>query len=205
MATAPSWSCTATATSITARVTDKGEYSYFSWGLRTSDGTIISSATAYSTATSKTYSGLSPNTTYRVYMSWSHSTTGEGNYDYEYVTTLKARPSNWSWSSTVQKGKAVPTTKVGNNAYEAAYLTASEWNDFWDRIVEFLEYTGHTISGSATRVESGDPMLLSQANDYRTAIELMNPPVALPAELTAGSRITAAFINGLAASLNSIS
>lgn len=202
----PTWECTAETTSITARVTNKGEYSYFSWSLRTSSGTVIQSPTAYSTATSKTYTGLTPGTTYRVYLSWSHSTTGEGNYDYEYVTTLEeaTRPANWSWSSTVRKGASVPLTTIGEEQYEAAYLTASEWNAFWDRLIEFARYKGLSVTGTPNRVSAGDPMLASQANDARTMISLLGPTVELPAEVSSGSKITAAFINGLANSLNSV-
>jgi hypothetical protein len=139
-------------------------------------------------------------------MSWSHSTTGEGYYDYEYVTTSEeaTRPANWSWSSTVRKGASVPLTTIGEEQYEAAYLTASEWNAFWDRLIEFARYKKLPVSGTPNRVSPGDPMLASQANDARTMISLLDPTVELPAEVSSGSKITAAFINGLANSLNSV-
>lgn len=201
-----SWECDFTNTSITARVTDPGEYSYFSWSLRTADGNTTLQSRGYSLARSVTFSGLTPATTYRVYMSWSHSTNGEGNYNYEYVTTSEeaTRPANWSWSSTVRKGASVPLTTVGEEQYEAAYLTASEWNAFWDRLIEFARYKKLSVSGTPNRVSPGDPMLASQANDARAMISLLSPTVELPAEVAAGSKITAAFINGLANSLNSV-
>ena len=201
-----SWECDYTNTSITARITDPDEYSYFSWSLRTADGGTTLQSRGYSLARSVTFSGLTPATTYRVYMSWSHSTTGEGNYNYEYVTTSEeaTRPKNWSWSSTVRKGASVPLTTIGEEQYEAAYLTASEWNAFWDRLIEFARYKGLSASGTPNRVSPGDPMLASQANDARTMISLLDPTVELPAEVSSGSKITAAFINGLANSLNSV-
>lgn len=204
-----SWECDYTNTSITARITDPDEYSYFSWSLRTADGDTTLQSRGYSLARSVTFSGLTPATTYRVYMSWSHSTTGEGNYEIDYVTTQAVkptpeRPANWSWSSTVRKGASVPLTTIGEEQYEAAYLTASEWNAFWDRLIEFARYKGLSVTGTPNRVSAGDPMLASQANDARTMISLLGPTVELPAEVSSGSKITAAFINGLANSLNSV-
>ena len=98
----------------------------------------------------------------------------------------------------------MPLTTVGEKQYEAAYLTASEWNAFWDRLMEFARYKGLSVSGTPNRVSPGDPMLASQANDARTMISLLEPTVELPAEISSGSKITAAFINGLANSLNSV-
>ena len=204
-----SWECDSNNTSITARITDPDEFSYFSWSLRTADGNTTLQSRGYSLARTVTFGGLTPATTYRVYMSWSHSTSGEGNYDYEYVTTQAVepppeRPENWSWSSTVRKGASVPLTTVGEKQYEAAYLTASEWNAFWDRLIEFARYKGLSVSGTTNRVSPGDPMLASQANDARTMISLLEPTVELPAEISSESMITAEFINGLANSLNSV-
>nr|DAE24645.1 MAG TPA: hypothetical protein [Myoviridae sp. ctPVE25] len=207
MATAPEWGCTATSTSITARVTDKGEYSYFSWSLRDTEGNILQSPTAYSTATSKTYSGLTPNTTYRVYMSWSHSTVGEGNYNYEYVKTLEEsaeRPANWYWSSTVAVNAAVPVTKASDGTYLAKYLTATEWDGFISRCIAFAKYLGMSVSGSQISTTPGTAM---EASDVNAVIDLLNtmlPPVSPPAKVAAGDVISAATLNGLKNSLNSI-
>lgn len=207
MATAPEWGCTATSTSITARITDKGEYSYFSWSLRDTEGNILQSPTAYSTATSKTYSGLTPNTTYRVYMSWSHSTEGEGNYNYEYVKTLEEsaeRPANWEWTSAVEANAEVPLTLEADGTYLAKYLTATEWDGFIARCIEFAQYLGMSVSGSQISTTPGTNM---EASDVNTVIDLlttMNPPTSPPAKVAAGDVISAATINGLKNSLNSI-
>lgn len=207
MATAPEWGCTATSTSITARVADKGEYSYFSWSLRDTEGNILQSPTAYSTATSKTYSGLTPNTTYRVYMSWSHSTVGEGNYNYEYVKTLEEsaeRPADWAWTSTVAVNAAVPVTQALDGTYLAKYLTKDEWNGFVTRCLSFMRYLGITPPITDAFVVGGTTM---EADTINSAIDLlasMSPPTSPPAKVAAGDVISAATINGLKNSLNSI-
>lgn len=207
MATAPEWDCMVTATTITARVTDKGEYSYFSWSLRDTEGNVLQPATAYSTATSKTYSGLTPNTTYRVYLSWSHSTVGEGNYNYNYAKTLEEtadRPPDWTWTSTVAANAEVPLTQGADGTYLAKYLTAAEWDGFIARCIAFAKYLGMTVTGTQISTTPGAAM---EASDVNAVIDLLNtmlPPVSPPAKVAAGDVISAATINGLKNSLNSI-
>lgn len=196
-----------TATTITARVTDKGEYSYFSWSLRDTEGNVLQPATAYSTATSKTYSGLTPNTTYRVYLSWSHSTVGEGNYNYNYAKTLEEtadRPPDWTWTSTVAANAEVPLTQGADGTYLAKYLTAAEWDGFISRCIAFAKYLGMTVTGTQISTTPGAAM---EASDVNAVIDLLNtmlPPVSPPAKVAAGDVISAATINGLKNSLNSI-
>lgn len=196
-----------TATTITARVTDKGEYSYFSWSLRDTEGNVLQPATAYSTATSKTYSGLTPNTTYRVYLSWSHSTVGEGNYNYNYAKTLEEtadRPPDWTWTSTVAANAEVPLTQGADGTYLAKYLTAAEWDGFIARCIAFAKYLGMTVTGTQISTTPGTAM---EASDVNAVIDLLNtmlPPVSPPAKVAAGDVISAATINGLKNSLNSI-
>lgn len=172
-----------TATTITARVTDKGEYSYFSWSLRDTEGNVLQPATAYSTATSKTYSGLTPNTTYRVYLSWSHSTVGEGNYNYNYAKTLEEtadRPPDWTWTSTVAANAEVPLTQGADGTYLAKYLTAAEWDGFISRCIAFAKYLGMTVTGTQISTTPGAAM---EASDVNAVIDLLNtmlPPVSPP-------------------------
>lgn len=196
-----------TATTITARVTDKGEYSYFSWSLRDTEGNVLQPATAYSTATSKTYSGLTPNTTYRVYLSWSHSTVGEGNYNYNYAKTLEEtadRPPDWTWTSTVAANAEVPLTQGADGTYLAKYLTATEWDGFIARCIEFAKYLGMSASGSQISTTPGTDMEASDINAVIDLLTTMLPPVSPPAKVAAGDVISAATINGLKNSLNSI-
>ena len=115
-----------------------------------------------------------------------------------------SRPADWAWTSTVRKGAAVPTVKKSNTLWHAQYLTATEWNNFQDRVTAFLKYTGVSFSGSFTRVTAGTAMQRSTINGIIQAIALMSPPTAPPAEVAADQPITAALFNGLMRSLNSI-
>lgn len=117
------------------------------------------------------------------------------------------RPDNWSWWSTVQYGAPMPYTKISDTEIEARPLKAAEWNEFIDLIFYFLEYKGATISSGSISdfyVTKGDVMTAEKADYARQLIGVMNPPKALPSAITAGKRITAAYINGLKNSLNSI-
>lgn len=158
-----------------------------------------------------TFSGLEPDTAYYIKISPRAATTGQEAM--ESATTVlmytepeaSARPRNWSWTSTVSKGATMPYTKSGNTVY-AELLAASEWNNFINRIMDFLEYTGYTWSGdvSSFYVTAGTEMTAEQADYARQLIAVMNPPTPLPSAISKDGRITAAFINGLKNSLNSI-
>lgn len=115
-----------------------------------------------------------------------------------------SRPADWVWTSTVRKGVAVPTVQKSDTLWHAKYLTATEWNNFQDRVAAFLKYKGIDFSGSFTRVSAGATMQRSTINGMIQAIALMNPPIAPPAEVAADQPITAALFNGLKNSLNSI-
>ena len=119
-----------------------------------------------------------------------------------YAIWIKGRPSNWQWTSTVSAGAAMPYTKSGTTV-KCKPLTAKEWNAFIDRIFEFLIYCDTQVSGSASSlyVTQGTTITAKQMDDVWTIISFMNPPTALP---TRGTKITAAYINGLKNSLNSI-
>lgn len=105
------------------------------------------------------------------------------------------RPSNWTWStSNITQGNAVTNM---------AYLTATEWNNFTARINSFRTYKGKSTV-SFTAAVKGQQMTAAQANAAISAISEMNPSVAPPVTVSSGSPITAAFINGLASSLNSL-
>lgn len=204
-----SWECDYTDTTITARVTDPDEYSYFSWSLRTADGNTTLQSRGYSLARTASFTGLTPATTYRVYLSWSHSTTGEGNYEYDYVTTQAVepqpeRPANWAWTSTVEVNAEVPITLKADGTYLAKYLTATEWDGFISRCIAFAKYLGMSVSGSQISTTPGTAMEASDINAVIDLLTTMNPPVSPPAKVSAGGVISAATINGLKNSLNSI-
>lgn len=160
----PTWSITSiTNESVTAKVSDKGDYSYFSWSLRDSSGsTVISGPTAYSTSTSKTFSGLSPNTTYRVYISWSTSTTGMGFYDWDSFTTANVDLEPWSWSEN--NGDAGDTLTVG--AYVAITDGGSTsnfnylvWNDLVNKVMDAKDVAGY--SWNTKYLTLGDTLMSS--------------------------------------------
>ena len=88
-------------------------------------------------------------------------------------------------------------------------LTAKEWLAFMDRIKAFYSYKGRTVDSTywnraVNGVSSGSAMTSIQANGARYLIDQLSPPTSVPSAVSSGSTITAAFINGLKNSLNSI-
>jgi hypothetical protein len=130
---------------------------------------------------------------------------------YTFSTGKKIRPKNWEWTSTVSAGAAVTTTKISGteNSYNAYFLTAAEWIDFIDRIKEFASYLDvsftqmNDVAPCTRDVIKGKPMKYTQALGARNFINKLDPPKAVPS-ISSTSTITAAFINGLKDSLNSI-
>lgn len=132
------------------------------------------------------------------------------NYTLDLYAIWKAgRPSNWSWTTTgISSGSAMNSSGSAGNI-TAKPLTAAEWLNFANRIKEFYSYKGKTVDSTywyrATNgVVKGSPMTSTQANGVRYLIDQLSPPTAVPSAVSAGSKITAAFINGLKNSLNSI-
>ena len=89
-------------------------------------------------------------------------------------------------------------------------LTASEWLAFMNRIKEFYAYdNGKTVNSTywnnaVNGVKSGSPMTATQVNSARYLISQLPIQTTLPSAVSSGGKITAAFINGLKNSLNSI-
>lgn len=125
-----------------------------------------------------------------------------------YAIWISGRPTNWSWTTAVQAGTAMSTTGSGTNMVIKP-LTAKEWLAFADRIKEFYTYKNISISDTywyrtVNGVSSGSEMTSTQANGARYLINQLNPPTSVPTAVSTGDIITAAFINGLKNSLNSI-
>lgn len=126
-----------------------------------------------------------------------------------YAIWVKARPSNWSWSTTdISKGSSMAYTQSGSTITPKP-LTAKEWLSFMNRVKEFYTYKGKTVdstnwSRAVNGVSSGSEMTATQANGARYLINQLSPPTSVPASVSSGTVITAAFINGLKNSLNSI-
>ena len=158
-----------------------------------------------------TFSGLEPDTGYYVKVSPRAATTAQE--EMESPTTVLvytdakvvSRPKNWSWTSIVRQGEPMEYDATREGVFPKP-LTAKEWNDFLDRIFLFLEYDGHEWSGnmSGFYVSTGEEMIAEEVDVARQLIEVMHPPTALPAAIESGDKITAAYINGLKNSLNSI-
>lgn len=182
----PTWSLSATTDTITARITNKGSYSYFSWSLRDASNNIISGATSYSTATSKTYSGLAPGTTYIVYMSWSRSTNGEGNYDSDSITTDEVSGvTPWSWNASNGTASAVQTRTAYNavsNYGPISDFSYLVWNDMVTKVAEMRNRANQRpvwntkyltqASTSMSNTESGRTMTAARYNSLRYNIGL---------------------------------
>ena len=151
--------------------------------------------------------------------SWNQKADGSGTTYSSSVTTsynitlyaiwVKARPSNWSWSTTgISKGSNMTYTQSGTTIIVKP-LTAKEWLAFMNRVKEFYTYLGKTVdstywSRAVNGVSSGSKMTATQANGARYLINQLSPPTSVPASVSSGTVITAAFINGLKNSLNSI-
>ena len=152
--------------------------------------------------------------------SWNQKSDGSGTTYSGTVTTsyniifyaiwVKARPSNWSWETTgISQGSSMAYTQSGSTITPKP-LTAKEWLSFMDRVKEFYTYKGKTVDSTywnraVNGVASGKPMTATQADGARYLISQLSPPTSVPASVSSGTTvITAAFINGLKNSLNSI-
>lgn len=160
-----------------------------------------------------TFEGLEPDTAYYVKISPRAATTEQEATE---AATTKLmftdpeeleRPADWKWTSTVSKGAEMDFEPLSATEYEVYPLTAREWNRFIDRIFEFLAYLEISVSGgdeSNFYVTAGTEMRAEEVEWARQLIEAMDPPVSPPAPISRGGKITAAYINGLKNSLNSI-
>ena len=151
-----------------------------------------------------TFSGIPSDTEVTAYVRvYDYSTDEQYDYDRTTITTQgPVRPSNWSWTSTVSKGSAIPYTRSGD-VITCKPLTAAEWNSFVDRVAAFRTYLGINGDISALYVTKGSAMNCDVPDAMRQVIAGMNPPTAVPSGIVSGGKITAACINGLKNSLNS--
>lgn len=108
----------------------------------------------------------------------------------KYFQTGSVRPSNWSWSGGLVKGSPIE-------------LSASEWNNFLNRINEFRVYKG-LANYSFTSAVSGQPMAAAQVNQARTAINGISGHGTLPTAVVLGKEVAASFFIQLASALNAI-
>lgn len=97
------------------------------------------------------------------------------------------RPGNASWVTAIAANSQIK-------------LTAAEWNAFTAAINSFRTYKG-LGAATFTAVAAGDHIKQEHFTQARSAINDMSPPSPVPDET---GIITAASLNGLMASLNSI-
>lgn len=103
-------------------------------------------------------------------MSWSTSTTGEGNYEYKSITTTSATVDPWDWTASNGEATADQTViayDVVNNpdsSRNVAYFSYLVWNDLVDKVFEAWEaddgsWNSKYLSYNATRMTSSDRTL----------------------------------------------
>lgn len=166
----PSFTTSKTTSSVTIKVTDSGDYSYFSYSLRDANDNIISAATSYSTTKTKTYTGLEPSTDYIIVVSWSTSTTGMGNYEYYPVTTDSLSVEYWSWTSsngsaTAAQTEAAHDAITGNGS--TSDFSYKVWNDMVEKVVDVWHAQGGYfdttyLSYNETLMTSSDKVLTAK-------------------------------------------
>jgi hypothetical protein len=136
---------------------------------------------------------LTPNTNYKVlYRPYNGATSGS-LYEISPVRTLSDIPGAWSWSFPVAVNQ--PCT-----------IPAAEWISFQNKINEFRVAKGLSNYAFTTGsyVVSGKPFMAFLANQAVAAIAAMSPSVSPPAQVDSGDVFTAAWLNQLTNSLNSI-
>jgi hypothetical protein len=109
------------------------------------------------------------------------------------------RPDNFIWD----------TPKVAGQKFN---LSAEEWVNFVSRIIGFRYYVLGDDTYNFTYPNPGDVFTAAMFNQAVTAIDDMSPPTSPPAtiadpqpvDLNLRDKVTAARLNGLVASLNSI-
>lgn len=201
---APSYSVSATDTTVTFTVVPASGYTYYRLFLRLSSSTAMIVDGLGFTATSAfsyTVSGLSPETEYTVNVRYGTSSANYEGYTIgaQTVTTKASsggsRPSDWSWATIIATGASVPT--YGNSL---APVSASEWNAFCDRINEFRAHK-NLSAYPFTTVSRGTSVTSAILKQAVTAISAISGHGTLP---TVYNVTSASFWQGLAAALNSI-
>ena len=165
----PTWTTTKTTTTITVKVTDAGDYSYFSYSIRDADNNILEGPTNYATSKTYTFRGLDPNTSYRVYISWSTSTSGEGNYDYKIVTTDSLSVDYWDWTTSNGSATAAQTKSAYSaitNRTATSGFSYHVWNDMVDKVVDVWHAQGGYFN---TKYLSYDETLMYSSDKVLTA------------------------------------
>ena len=146
---------------------------------------------------SATFTGLDSDTNYEViavvYYYTPDGTNLSSTFSDTFATDEDPRPSNFAWDTPKVQG-------------EAFGVTASEWNRLIDKVKEFHEYVHGAYNSTGypmEYVEQGDIFYAERFNEVRYAIgSLYSTGIQ---DKVSGDPITAADLNKIVDSLNSIS
>lgn len=201
----PSYSLSATESSITFTIQADPAYIYYRLFLRRSDSTdMILSGKALTNILGLssflyTVEGLEPDTEYTANVYYSTNTTSPENFvmGAQTIVTKAAggRPSDWVWTTNIAHGLSVPQ-------YEGilAPITAQEWNAFTAKINEFRKYQ-KLADYTFTTATQGGAITAAIIGEATQAIGGLSGHGAIP---TAGNAILASFWINLAAALNAV-
>lgn len=160
------------------------------------NGTSKGSTTVnkYTSSSSFTFTGLSPNTSYTVVVNVNRASDGVfldsfGNITVTTLAPTKVKPSRWVWTSTFTVGQPIN-------------ITAKEFNDFLDAINDLRDY--YDLSKQTfTKVTPNTTMYASQV---KQAIDILNTMIGYQsiAPVSQGDPIKASLFTDLANTYNAI-
>lgn len=130
----------------------------------------------------------------------------EGTYFVHSESTNEKKPDSETLYAIWKKITIEPWKWTSNVTKEALFeFTAEEWNNFISYIKNYANIKEISLSSTYlanAKATKGNRMLASQANAVRNL--LIQIGASPPAEVSSGSSITAAFINGLKDAFNNL-
>lgn len=147
------------------------------------NGTVV----ATTTSSTHTYTGLVASTNYFLSV---YVTDHDGNASVDAgisITTSGTRPSNWAWFNP----------KIAGDDFN---ITSGEWAALQNKVNEFREYGGLADYTFTVNCSTGQPFTAAAYNQVIAALA----PMVVVATVAPGDDVTAAILNGLRDSINSI-
>lgn len=114
------------------------------------------------------------------------------------ITPSTGRPANWEWTTDISPTSYVPMDSEGFHP-----VTATEWNNFTNRINEFRTYTGYS-NYSFTSVSKGQAFTPSIYNQAVEAIKGISGYGSYLSTISSGTILTADLFLSLRNELNAI-